>query len=308
MISSSDETITIKLAAVSNIEAVFANGDVATVTVKFVNRANEIISEMSVAKGSEITLPSLPTSFGYAYDGWMVNDELVAAGAKVIINDDVIITANAVVDNKKYTVTVFGSTDDEGHTGEYSYNDKITLHFDSLILGEGNYFGGWANERNEVISYAEIYTFFVGTDVNVSAIILDNKATPKPVIAITDTAVIDGGKKVSFLSERTVPTGVKFVESGVIYTSNSSLADTMTLENIGGAIRSKSASYNTPNGQLRMTLSSREGTAITVYLRGYLTYIENGEYVTIYTDVYSASTVASSDIDTGIEEGEDFDF
>ena len=308
VISSSDETITIKLAAVSNIEAVFANGDVATVTVKFVNRANEIISEMSVAKGSEITLPSLPTSFGYAYDGWMVNDELVAEGAKVIINDDVIITANAVVDNKKYTVTVFGSTDDEGHTGEYSYNDKITLHFDKLILGENEYFGGWANERNEVISYAEIYTFFVGADVNVIAIILENETTPKPIVAITDTATIEGGKKVSFLAQRTVPSDAKFVESGVIYTSNASLSDLMTLENIGGAIRSKAATYNTPNGQMRMTLSSREGTAITVYIRAYLTYIENGEYVTIYTDVYSASTVTSGDIDTGIEEGEDFDF
>lgn len=308
VITSSNETITIKLAAVSDVEAVFTNVDATTVTVKFVNRANEIISKMNVAKGSEITLPSLPTSFGYAYNGWLVNDELFDAGAKVTVNDDIVITANAVVDNKKYTVTVFGSTDDEGHTGEYSYNDKITLQFDSLILGDGEYFGGWANERNEVISYAEIYSFYVGANVNVSALILDNETTPKPVITITDTAVIEGGKKVSFLAQRTVPTGVKFVESGVIYTSNASLTDSMALENIGGAIRSKAATFNTPNGQLRMTLSSREGTAITVYLKGYLTYVENGEYITIYTDVYSASTVASGDIDTGIEEGEDFDF
>ena len=68
------------------------------------------------------------------------------------------------------------------------------------------------------------------------------------------------------------------------------------------------ALLTSPHGQMRMTLLSREGIAITVYLRAYLTYIENGEYVTIYTDVYSASTVTSGNIGTGIEEGEDFDF
>lgn len=144
--------------------------------------------------------------------------------------------------------------------------------------------------------------------MNVIAIVIGSEASPKPIIAITDTAVINDGKKVSFLAQRTVPTGVKFVESGVIYTANADLADSMSLANIGGAVRSKAAAYNTANGQMRMTLSSREGTAITVYLRAYLTYVENGEYVTIYTDVYSASTVTSGDIDTGIEEGEDFDF
>ncbi|MBQ2815282.1 MAG: InlB B-repeat-containing protein [Clostridia bacterium] len=308
MISSYNESITIKLAAVSNVEAVFANSEVESVTVNFVNRANEINSTITVTKGSEITLPSLPTSFGYTYNGWLVNEELFSAGAKINVNEDIVITANAVVNSKKYNVTVIGSTDDEGHTGEYSYNDKITLHFDQLILGENEYFGGWANERNEVISYAEIYTFFVGADVDVIAIIIENEVTAKPIVAITDTAVVEDGKKVSFLAQRTVPDSVKFIESGVIYTSNVNLADSMTLENIGGAIRSKAATYNTPNGQMRMTLSSREGTAITVYLRAYLTYMENGEYVTIYTDVYSASTVTSGNIDTGIEEGEDFDF
>ena len=82
----------------------------------------------------------------------------------------------------------------------------------------------------------------------------------------------------------------------------------MTLETLAGGIKQKAAAKNTQNGQFRLTLGSREGTAITAYVRAYLTYIDtNGEYVTIYSDVYSGSTVAENtpDIDVGIEEGKD---
>ena len=308
-IASYDAEYVIRLEADADVEAVFtsesASGDV---TVSFVNREGAIVSSVTVASGSEVTLPAYPTIFGYTVDGWNVNGTVKQAGEKITANADMIIMVNTTVVSDTYTVTVVGSVDDEAVSGEYTYNTKLTVEFDVTSLVSGEFFGGWADANGAVISYEETYVFFVGADVTVSAVIADEAAAIKPVVAVTDVTVIGGGKQVSFLTQRTTPAGYKYVESGVLYTANSELASNMTLETIAGGIKQKAAAKNTKDGQYRLTLASREGTEITAYLRAYLTYIDkNGEYVTIYSNVYSGKTVADNapDIDTGIEEGED---
>ena len=308
-IASYDAEYVIRLEADADVEAVFtsesASGDV---TVSFVNREGAIVSSVTVASGSQVTLPAYPTLFGYTVDGWNVNGTVKQAGEKITANADMIIMVNTTVVSDTYTVTVVGSVDDEAVSGEYTYNTKLTVEFDVTSLASGDFFGGWADANGAVISYEETYVFFVGADVTVSAVIADEAASIKPVVAVTDVTVIGGGKQVSFLTQRTTPAGYKYVESGVLYTANSELASNMTLETIAGGIKQKAAAKNTKDGQYRLTLASREGTEITAYLRAYLTYIDkNGEYVTIYSNVYSGKTVADNapDIDTGIEEGED---
>ena len=308
-IASYDAEYVIRLEADADVEAVFtsesASGDV---TVSFVNREGAIVSSVTVASGSEVTLPAYPTLFGYTVDGWNVNGTVKQAGEKITANADMIIMVNTTVVSDTYTVTVVGSVDDEAVSGEYTYNTKLTVEFDVTSLVSGEFFGGWADANGAVISYEETYVFFVGADVTVSAVIADEAAAIKPVVAVTDVTVIGGGKQVSFLTQRTTPAGYKYVESGVLYTANSELASNMTLETLAGGIKQKAAAKNTKDGQYRLTLASREGTEITAYLRAYLTYIDkNGEYVTIYSNVYSGKTVADNapDIDTGIEEGED---
>lgn len=308
-IASYDAEYVIRLEADADVEAVFtsesASGDV---TVSFVNREGAIVSSVTVASGSQVTLPAYPTLFGYTVDGWNVNGTVKQAGEKITANADMIIMVNTTVVSDTYTVTVVGSVDDEAVSGEYTYNTKLTVEFDVTSLVSGEFFGGWADANGAVISYEETYVFFVGADVTVSAVIADEAAAIKPVVAVTDVTVIGGGKQVSFLTQRTTPAGYKYVESGVLYTANSELASNMTLETLAGGIKQKAAAKNTKDGQYRLTLASREGTEITAYLRAYLTYIDkNGEYVTIYSNVYSGKTVADNapDIDTGIEEGED---
>lgn len=309
VVVSKDAEYKIKLAAASDVETVFTADNAENITVVFTNRTGKIVASVTVAKGGNVNLPELPVTYGYIYNGWNVNGTVKAPGETVIANSDMVITANAVFKATKYTVTVSGSANDDEISGEYNYNDKITVVFDSSVLGAGDFFGGWADGNNNIISYAETYTFFVGADVDVVAVITAQPVDPVPVIAVTDITVINDGKSVSFLSERSIPDGYKFVESGVIYTANADLANIMDRDNVGGAIKQKSALQNTNNGQFRITVSSREGTAITVYLRAYLTYIDaDGKYITIYSNVYSGSTVADDNVDTGIEEGPEDEF
>ncbi|GEM_PF-4474513 len=309
VVVSKDAEYKIKLAAASDVEAVFTADNAENITVVFTNRTGKIVASVTVAKGGNVNLPELPATYGYIYNGWNVNGTVMAPGETVIANSDMVITANAVFNATKYTVNVSGSANDDEISGEYNYNDKITVVFDSSVLDAGDFFGGWADGNNNVISYAETYTFFVGADVDIVAVITAQPVDPVPVIAVTDITVTNDGKSVSFLSERSIPNGYKFVESGVIYTANADLANIMDRDNVGGAIKQKSALQNTNNGQFRMTVSSREGTAITVYLRAYLTYIDaDGKYITIYSNVYSGSTVADDNVDTGIEEGPEDEF
>ncbi len=308
-IASYEAEYEIRLEATSNVEAVFtsesASGDV---TVSFANREGVIVSSVTVAKDSEITLPQYPTAFGYTAEGWNVNGTVKPAGDKVIASTDMVISVKVTVNADTYTVNVIGSVADTAVSGDYTYNEKITLEFDAEQLASGEYFGGWADANGAVISYEETYVFFVGANTTVSAVIASEAAEIKPIVAVTDVTVINGGGAVSFLTERTTPAGYKYVEAGVLYTSNGELANNMTLETLAGGIKQKAAAQNTANGQFRLALKSREGTAMTAYLRAYLTYVDaNGEYVTIYSDVYSGKTVSTNvpDIDVGIEEGKD---
>ncbi|MBQ2389750.1 MAG: InlB B-repeat-containing protein, partial [Clostridia bacterium] len=308
-IVSYEAELTLRLEATSDVEAIFTSQAASgTVTVSFVNCDGMIVSSVTVDAGSEITLPAYPTKYGYTVDGWNVNGEIIQAGEKITVDTDMIIHIGAYVSEDTYEVSVVGSVNDATVSGKYTYNAKVVVKFDTTSLGDGDFFGGWADANGAVISYEETYAFFVGADVTLSAVIASEAADIKPVVAVTDVAVIENGKKVSFLTERTTPAGYTYVESGVLYTANSELAGNMTLETLAGGIKQKAAAWNTKDGQFRITLASREGTAITAYVRAYLTYLDkNGEYVTIYSDVYSGKTVTENapDIDTGIEEGED---
>ena len=80
----------------------------------------------------------------------------------------------------------------------------------------------------------------------------------------------------------------------------------LTLENVAATVRKRVATTTTPNGQLRMTLSSRDGSAINVYLVSYLTYLDTaGDTHTIYSSVYSATTASSTDSQDKIEDSTD---
>ncbi len=83
-IASYDATYSIRLEATAKVEAVFTS-DAATdnVTVTFTNRADVIVSSVTVTAGSEVTLPDFPVSFGYTVEGWDVNGTVMQAGDKI---------------------------------------------------------------------------------------------------------------------------------------------------------------------------------------------------------------------------------
>ena len=295
---------------IANYEAVFTANNSSTATILFVNRVNQVISTQSAAIGSQITLPELPNSYGYESIGWIIGESIYYPGDKYTVTKDAIIRTSFRKNATEYLVTVEGGTVFNRTSNRFVYNQKATVVFDDSLLGDGEVFYGWhiaeSLDENSIISHAAEYTFYVGSNVTLTAVIKSGEIEIKPIIDVTNISVVNGGKTVSFLTERTVPSPYTLVESGVIYTANQSKIENLTLENVGGSVFARRTINTRPNGQLRMSLSSRDGSSITAYLVCYMTYIDDlGEYHTIYSNVYSGTTTSNSGSQDIIDEETD---
>ncbi len=289
-VKSYDNAITVILGdKATTVSAVFTKdtaSDGETVTIFFTSRSGKVVSEVQVAKGTEVALPELSaaSSYGYTVNGWVVNGEIVTSGT-VTADKDMIITADYSKTADVYMVEVIGS--ENIVDGKYSYNDKITVTFDSASLSEGEYFGGWYNEFGAVVSYNETYTFYVGADVTLNAVISKETIADVPAISVTDASLIENGTEASFLTERYLPEGYTFVTAGVIYTGAEYTE--LTLDAVdGSSIRSRAVSSMNACGQYRQTIGSSTGATLNVSLAAYLTYVDaDGNMNTIYSSTYS---------------------
>ena len=272
-----------------SVTAVFAK-DTATsgdsITIYFKNRSNKIISSTVVKYGATVTLPdaALAACYGYTVNGWLVNGEVVTSGT-FVATENTIIAADYTKNSTTYKVIINNAVKEI--YSYYNYNDLISITFDDSLLGDGEYFGGWINENGSIVSYDKNYSFYVGADTTISAIVSTVEAESVPTINVTDASLIENGQRASFLTERYVPAGYTYVNAGVIFTAGE--YDELTLDTVDNtAIYSRSVSSTSANGQFRQTLGSSTGAELNVSLVAYLTYMDaEGNLNTIYTSAYS---------------------
>lgn len=290
-VKSYDANITVVLGDKATIvSAVFTKDtadDSENVTISFQNRSGKVVSAVTVAKGTDVTLPQLSAAscFGYTVNGWIINGEIVASGT-VTADKDMIISADYSKASTVYTVEVIGSV--ENVDGKYSYNDIVKVTFDSAALSDGEFFGGWRNENGSVVSYNENYSFYVGSDVVLYAVISEEDVADVPAITVTDASLINNGTEASFLTERYIPEGYTFVTAGVVYTASDDF-DTLTLDAVNGTtIRSRAVASMNGCGQYRQTIGSTTGATLNISLAAYLTYVDaDGNMNTIYSSTYA---------------------
>ena len=290
-----DSTFDVAFSEVTILKAVFHKDSTAAgkdITVTFRDHAGNIVSSIATTSGAKVTLPALPFSFGYNITGWMINGVEYEAGSSVAFTADTVISVAANKETTVYNVIVSGSTVEIDNT--FTYNSLIEVTFDKNLLKLGENFGGWSNGK-DIVSYNENYSFFVGSDVEITAIITRDTVNITPLISVTDVSIINGGKMVSFLTERYLPSNCTFIDAGTIYTNDVACSSMLYLSTVNGtSIRKASTKFNTANGQFRLNLGSRSG-ATTFYAVAYLSYVDaSGIYRTAYTPVYSASSTAAN--------------
>lgn len=294
-IISKNSTINVIMDNVTKLTAVFLNDSASAgeeISVIFRDYTGNVKATVSVVAGTAINLPELPFAYGYTCTGWLVDGTTYNAGDSVVFYNDTVVCAAYSKNATLYSVTVSGAKEDVSNN--YTYNTPITVTFDESTLKKGEVFVGWAN-NDTIVSYDKQYSFFVGCDVAVSAVIGSSEATAEPISAVTDIALTDDGKTASFLTERWLPDGYTVVKSGVIYTSDMLKASQLKRGNVNGdTIRERSSKIYDNNGQFRMNIKSASGD-ITVYLVSYMTYMNSeGALSTVYSSVYSASVAQTA--------------
>jgi len=250
--------------------------------VIFVDRMGKVVKASGVVFGS-ITAPEKLTAYqGFVFTGWDKSFDNVQG--LVIVN--ALYTKNDTL----YDISVTGgyiNGDRSVQTGQYLFDTRITI---TAAVPKGKYFAGWSCDGGKtVVSYKEKYSFNVGSSSSFTALVSDTEVQEKPVIAITGTSrsVIEDGEKQQavFLSNWTVPSGYRIVEAGYIRTVNEGYKDSLTLDNVDGtSVKITTSTKKTSSGQYILTVNLSNPLTKTVYIRPYLTYIEDstGSVVTVY--------------------------
>ncbi len=100
-----------------------------TVTIKYNNGDKDLT--LTVPKNKELTLPAAPSRADYTFDGWIINGERYAAGAKITITADTEISADWQPPyTGKFSYEIFTTVGDNGAIDVDRYateGDKVTI-------------------------------------------------------------------------------------------------------------------------------------------------------------------------------------
>lgn len=296
-IITTEATVSVIMYLNTELKAVFTKDTAAAddnITVMFRDYSGNVTASMTVKTGTVITLPALPYVYGYTCTGWVVGGTTYAAGDSVTFINDTVVSAAYAKDDTTYTVVTDGSVTD--YNSKYTYNTKITVKFNNNLLDTYEKFGGWMN-GDIMVSYDEEYSFFVGSDVNLVAVIIKSSATVtiEPICVVTNVSLIENGTVASFLTERWLPEGYELIESGAIYTKDAAYSSKLKLAGVDGTnVRKTASKFQTAHGQFRMNVGSTSGGS-DFFLVGYVTYRSStGSIYTAYSPIYSAATTGAA--------------
>ncbi len=280
-IVSTDATIGTTLVSNYRLIAIFAPISEETYTVIFKDKNGVVVDKQEVVAGEAAIAPDMSYFYydGFVFDGWDKDFSNVTSDLNV----------NAVyirtVDYYKVTIQG-GKVNENTKLDAVKYNTKITVTLDETAIPEGKVFAGWSIDNGKtIVSYAPFYSFYVVTNTNLVAVYAD-EANETPTLYLS--AIINGNK-LSFVSERSLPDyRYKFIESGILLTTDAELADKLTLENASDydAIKHGKTSSTAADGQYKVTINATPNKEY--YAVAYYAFVDKyGEIHTIYTDVYA---------------------
>ena len=255
--------------------------------------AEPVSGKIAIPAGAQVQITVSPKA-GYELESLVMeypNGKVVnLVGAyNAAINDDVTIRATFASTTELVTVTVENgavSGKPEIHVSPYS---RVTVV--AQAAPEGRVFAYWSQDGEDdvPVSYDEIYTFIVTTDVALKAIYADAaaEATANVTLDSATISIVNGMYTLSYSGKFTVPEGAQIVEYGLLLTNQK--AEKCTAENfvIGGKINGVNVAKligqsmtdegqctvnvnnvragQTRTGRLYMTVRLADGTTQTIY-------------------------------------------
>lgn len=248
-------------AAIAEAEKIMSEEDYAN---KYTDASKKTLTDaLDVAEGARNDLTATQGEVNEATNN--LNDAIANMEAKFAVT-----VKNGDVTDKKY----------------YESGEEVTVV--AKPASEGQKFAYWAVNGNP-ISYKETYTFTVLADMVVEARYVEKDEVVEQQATIMCTSYYDKEVgKVVFTAKRSVPTGCKVVEHGIIITDSTgwnALGDTGF---VIGAERTVKSTGKTTGLLGNYTCRMKSASGTTWYGRGYVKYVDkSGKIHTLYSEITS---------------------
>ena len=292
MIVSRTPVLDFYVTVVETYTAVYNTNPRNKVTVIFESLFDQIMGryQLTVAGIDSLTMPAVPSRYGYTIVGWEYDNAALRALAEERLatsdtSDDVIIVKPVYIKNAETrTITVNGGSG----SGEYNEEDVLTVVANQPATGMK--FSHWEDADGTVLSYRPDYTFYVMKDMILTAVFVSEgtEVVPTGVATIIKVVRDYDNRKISFASYANVPDGFVIKNAGVIATSNATVGTNPD----GFDISTASFVRGTDDSGTAMRFiwtKSNVGTE-TWYARAFITYTDtNGNTLTVYGDIVSAN-------------------
>ena len=293
MVVSRNQEYAFTVTGKENLSAVINNVITNKVTILFESYYGQVMARDQLASGGSMTIPGVPTRYGYKAVGWDFNgdgvydgsDTLPAAITRGFAAESKLARVTPIyqLKEKAYVITVTNGTG----SGNYRQNEVVTAVANAAAVGQK--FSHWKDASDKILSYNETYQFFAVKDTTIKAVYVPAENV---IQAVGTTEIVDYYKdtennKLVFVSMSTVPKGCTIDKAGVIATKDSAIGES------GEGFNASTAAYVLGNAwsdtSYRYTLSIgnvTEGT--TWYVRAYLVYTDgDGNVHTIYGKMVS---------------------
>lgn len=259
---STDETYTFTAVADTTVTPVFTE-TAETFVVVFIDMYGNVVgAPQEVTSGTEIKEPTAPEYPGYKFDSWSLTADQIDA-----LSEGTTITANYVKDaTQTFTVKAAGATIT---VNGQSYNDVAeNIPYDAKVTVSKTGTTSW-RVGDVVVAYGDTYSFFCGSNMELTAVTDAGDATVKTQVAIASTDRPSASKPdVLFIATRIVADGETVVSQGFVYGKNAVASD-LTLENVGKTASGTNAgkvkvAYNSTNSDqfgLNYAIKAMTGTA-----------------------------------------------
>lgn len=259
---STDETYTFTAVADTTVTPVFTE-TAETFVVVFIDMYGNVVgAPQEVTSGTEIKEPTAPEYPGYKFASWSLTADRIDA-----LSEGTTITANYVKDaTQTFTVKATGATIT---VNGQSYNDVAeNIPYDAKVTVSKTGTTSW-RVGDVVVAYGDTYSFFCGSNMELTAVTDAGDATVKTQVAIASTDRPSASKPdVLFIATRIVADGETVVSQGFVYGKNAVASD-LTLENVGKTASGANAgkvkvAYNSTNSDqfgLNYAIKAMTGTA-----------------------------------------------
>lgn len=283
---------TVTLSQETALYAVYATLAADRATVLFLSDYGQIVFREEYTPASAVSLPPGPSRLGYTFKGW---DKTAEQIRQEIMEGNRLIEVRPVYEEKKeyYTVTLekasvtaaSGQADDKG---DYPEGTRITVTPETPE--EGKKFSHWEDQKGNILSYREEYTFILAGNRNLHPVYADSQVSTEesPILAVTETTTFleDNVRKMSFTVLRDLPEGHTFLSQGVLYTADPQTATEEAMIK-GGKAQEQITDASGGQGEYRLVVNNVLPQT-QYYCRAYILYQdENGLEKVRYSNIAS---------------------